>query len=102
MALQITSNTPILLDNGIAVSSLYGRVNPTLDLSGKIIFCQPLFFSSKQNFQDNKTPVEVNFNLNAFLDYDATTQGSNLLSLSNEWVKSQLESKGLSVTITDI
>ena len=100
MALEITGN--IELNNGINVNSLYGRVNPTLDLSGKIIFCQPLFFSSKQNFQNNKAPVEVNFNLNAFLDYNSTTQGSDILSLSNEWVKSQLESKGLNVTITDV
>ena len=100
MALQVTGN--IELDNGINVNSLYCRVNPSLDLSGTKIFCQPLFFVSKEKFQNNSTPVEKSFNLNAFLDYDMATQGTDILSLSNEWIKFQLESKGYTVSITDL
>jgi hypothetical protein len=100
MALQVTGN--IELDNGISINSLYCRINPSLDIFGTRIFCQPLFFISKEKFQNNSIPFEKTFNLNLFLDYDMATEGRDILLLSNEWIKFQLESKGYAVSITDL
>ena len=104
MALEITSNTPIVLDNGIAVSSLYCRTTAELGSRGDEILAAPTFWASKEaysNFQMQVTPLFAK-SLKIFAPYDRTTQGTDILRLSNEWMQIQVDSQGLSSTIIDL
>lgn len=100
MALQVTGN--IELNNGITLQSVYCRVNPTIDITGKYLFCSTSFFPSKENYLNNNIPIQLKEQIYPNANYNSETMGSDILTLSNEFVKLQLESKGLSVTIIDI
>lgn len=100
MALQVTGN--IQLDNGLVVNELYGRVNPNLNTDGESIYSSVLFFLSKDAYLNYRYPVNLMEHIKFHTPYNRTTDGNDLLLFSTEWIKFQLESKGYTVSITDL
>jgi len=102
MALNIQGN--IELDNGLTLSSVYGRTNAELTQDGSSVICFPKFWSSKEAYNQGLSSISPIFN-NSFtisVPYDRTTDGVDILLFSNEQIKSQLESKGFNATIIDL
>ena len=100
MALNIQGN--IELSNGIVLNSAYARVNPSLDTKGNRVFTSVEFWLSETDYNEGKWQLDYNaFTENRF-DYDRTTDGSDILLFANEQIKSQLEAKGFSVSITQL
>lgn len=100
MALQVTGN--IELNNGINLNSIYARITPSLNDEGNNIYCSTLFFTSKEAYKNYVLPINLNYELKLNTSYDRNVDTSDILLYSNEWIKFQLESKGLSVTIIDL
>ena len=100
MALQVSGN--IQLDNGLIVDNLYCRVNPNLDMDGKTIHSSVAFFASKEAYLNYIRPMSLMETIKTTTSYDRTTDGSDILQYANEWIKFQLESKGYTVSITDL
>lgn len=102
MALQVTGN--ITLDNGLVLNSLYCRTDVELSVDGNNIFAPASFWATKNDYLSNKTQVYPNFRteLELFAPYDRTTQGNDILRLSNEFMQIQIDAQGLSSTIIDL
>lgn len=99
MALEITGN--IELSSGIVVNSLYCRTQAWLSENGLDVGCSPYFYTSKAAYDNGAPSVDID-GIKILTPYDRTTDGSDILLFSNEYVKFQLEAKGYSVTITDL
>ena len=100
MALNIQGN--IELKSGVVINSAYARVNPRLTTEGDKVRTTTEYWISEQDYLDKKYPIDFPYIGASTLDYDRTTDGSDLLSFSNEAIKSQLEAQGFSVVITEL
>ena len=100
MALEITGT--IELQSGLVINSAYARVNPQLRTSGDKVDNALAFWVSETDYNEGKWPLEYNPNIQLRFDYNRTTDGTDLLSFSNEKIKTELEGKGFSVVITEL
>jgi hypothetical protein len=100
MALEISGN--IELDNGLSLSSMYGRVEPLLSTSGNIVFTNVNYWVSHNDYLQGKSQLSYYLLLKDNFNYDRTTDGSDLLAFSSEKIKEELEAKGFSVQITEL
>jgi len=101
MALEITGN--IELDNGISLSSVYGRTIFNLQDTGNIVKVDLNVWNSEADYTNGKFPFgDTIFRLKRTFNYDRTTDGSDLLDFSNQVIKTELEAQGYSVVITEL
>jgi len=100
MALNITGT--IELSSGVVLNSAYARVNPTLTTSGNEIRTIVSYWLDENAYTNGNYPLDYSVNIKYTFDYDRTTDGSDLLLVSNEKIKSELEDKGFSVVITQL
>lgn len=99
MALNVTGN--IVLSSGLQTNSLYCRTQASLSDDGTQVGCQPEFYVSKDAYTNGAS----NVNLDGFkliVDYNRTTDGTDILLYANEYVKFQLEAMGYTATIIDL
>jgi len=102
MALQITGT--IELDNGLSLSSCYGRTNAELTQDGSSVICFSKFWNSKEAYNQGLNRISPVFgnSLSISVPYNRTTDGVDVLLFSNEQIKTQLEGLGFSVEIIDL
>ena len=100
MALEITGN--IELDNGLSVNSLYARTDFTLFTPGDKLWINTYYYTSKELYLQKDVSVFPDFFIKTSYDYDRTIDGTDLLEVSNQKIKTELEALGLSVVITDL
>ena len=101
MALNITGT--IELDNGISLSSCYGRTIFNLLDTGNTVKIDLNVWNSETDYTNGKFPFgDTIFRLKRTFNYDRTTDGSDLLDFSNKVIKTELEAQGYSVVIIDL
>jgi len=100
MALEITGN--IELSSGVVLNSAYARVNPTLTTSGDEIRTSVLYWLDENAYTNGNYPLDYSIPLSFRYSYDRTTDGNDLLLVSNNKVKEELEEKGFSVQIIEL
>lgn len=100
MALAITGN--IDLDNGLSLSSCYGRTNYRVNDSSNEVIIITDYYVDESSYTTNKTPLNTKMNVDGRYPYDRTTDGVDVLDFTNQTIKSQLEAQGYSVVITEL
>ena len=101
MALEITGT--IELGNGLSVPSCYSRTTFQLKENGTQVMIFVDTWNSQTDYANGKYPFADNvFRLESMYSYDRTTDGTDLLSFSNQVIKTQLEAQGYSVVITEL
>jgi len=100
MALQITGN--IELDNGLSLSSCYGRTQYRVNDSSDEVVILTQYWVDEPSYTTGKSPLNVNINVDGRYSYDRTTDGADVLDFTNQKIKSELENLGFSVSITEL
>jgi len=100
MALEITGN--IELDNGLSLSSCYGRTQYRVNDSSNEVVILTQYWVDEPSYTTNKTPINLNINVDGRYTYDRATDGVDVLDFTNLKIKSELENLGFSVVITEL
>lgn len=100
MALNITGT--IELDNGLSLSSCYGRTNYRVNDSSNEVIIITNYWVDENAYTTNKSPLNTEINVDGRYSYDRTTDGIDVLDFTNQKIKEQLEAQGLSVVITEL
>jgi hypothetical protein len=100
MALEITGN--IELNSGVVLNSVYARVNPTLSTSGDEIRTSVSYWLDENTYNNGSYPLNFSVPLSFRYEYNRGLDGTDLLLVSNQKIKYELEMKGFSVVITNI
>ncbi len=100
MALEITGS--LELENGVVVNNSYARTTPRLNANGNTMFIMVDFYVSKNIYLAGKSPLSVVLPIPIPYDYDRDVDGNDVLLVSNQKIKAELEALGYSVVITDI
>ena len=100
MALEITGN--IELDNGLSLSSCYGRTNYRVNDSSSEILIIVEYWLNKDAYDTGKLSIPVNINTNPRFAYNRDVDGSDILNFTQIKIKEELEDLGFSVVITEL
>ena len=100
MALEITGN--IELDNGLTLSSCYGRTQYRVNDSSSQVIITTEYWVDEPSYITGKSPLSVKISVDGRYDYDRTTDGVDVLDFTNQKIKSELENLGFSVSITEL
>lgn len=101
MSLSITGTAPIVLQSGVAVSSVYCRTEANLLEDGIRVSAMPEYWASETAFKENKQRIYPSFPwFQTIYEYDRAVDGVDILDFANEKVKADLEAQGWTVTKT--
>ena len=102
MALQITGN--IQTDTGLSFSSLYGRTTYLVDDKSDKVKINVLYWQSEEDYTSGKFDLGglLDINIQKTFPYNRETDGSDVLSFTQNVIKEQLEGLGLSVVISEL
>lgn len=100
MALQVSGN--IELDNGLTLSSVYGRTDYRMNDSSDeaVIFVK--YWVDEPSYTSGKQPLPLTINTNVRFPYNRDVDGSDVLDFTNQKIKTELEALGYSVVITEL
>jgi len=100
MALEITGT--IELDNGLTLSSCYGRTQYRVNDSSNEVVILTQYWVDEPSYTTGKSPLSVKIGVGGRYDYDRATDGVDVLDFTNLKIKSELENLGFSVVITEL
>ena len=100
MALEITGNIPI--GSGLYIPSAYARTFYSVNDTSKTITIGVQFWGSKNAYDTNQGTIEAYIKFKTIYDYDRNTDGVDILDITQNTIKSELEDMGFSVVITDL
>lgn len=92
----------IELNNGITISSCYGRTSYRVDVDSSTIVVLVDYWNNKQSYLDNKSTIFTSLISGNRYSYNRDTDGTDILLFTQEIMKSELETLGYSVVISDI
>lgn len=97
MALQITGNVETNL--GITLQDAYSRITPILNTNGKTISVHIENYISKETYSQEKVLRDTNLPYFYEMQYNRVDDGVDVLLLSHNYVKEELELLGYIVEI---
>lgn len=100
MALEITGN--IQLDNGITLSSAYGRTDYRMNDKSDSMVISVRYWVDKTSYDDGLSDIITQINTKGRYPYNRDTDGADVLDYTNQVIKTELEAQGYSVVITEL
>ena len=100
MALEISGN--IQFDNGLTLSSIYGRTRYKVDDSSSNVLIMVDFWLNEDSYVNGLTNVTPSLNVNNRYNYNRNVDGVDVLLFTQNKIKTELESLGYSVEITGL
>ena len=100
MALIVNGN--IELSNGLSVNSCYARTNYRVNDSSSSVSIMVDYWVDKNAYETEKGGIKPTFNVSGRYSYNRTTDGSDVLDFTNQKIKTELESLGFSVVISEL
>jgi hypothetical protein len=100
MALEITGT--IELDNGLSLSSIYGRTRYNVNDSSNKILIVVDYWIDEASYTSRKLGIIPSFNVDKQYAYNRAVDGVDVLDFTNQTIKAELEALGYSVVITEL
>lgn len=100
MALEITGN--IELEGGLTTSTGYARLTADVNDKGNVMRTVTKIWTNKTNYDNNVSSVILKEPIKVVFDYNRQTDGDDLLLVAHNNIKTELESYGYSVVITEL
>ncbi len=100
MALEITGT--IELEGGLTTSTGYARLTADVNDKGNVMRTVTKIWTNKTNYDNNVSSVILKEPIKVVFDYNRQTDGDDLLLVAHNNIKTELESYGYSVVITEL
>jgi hypothetical protein len=100
MALEITGT--IELEGGLTTSTGYARLTADVNDKGNVMRTVTKIWTNKTNYDNGVSSVILKEPIKVVFDYNRQTDGDDLLLVAHNNIKTELESYGYSVVITDL
>ena len=100
MALQISGN--IEISGGVTIPSAYARLTADVNGEGNRLRTIVNYYVSKDTYTNNDGEIYLMNSVLPVYDYNRQTDGTDLLDVAHNKVKTELESYGYSVVITEL
>jgi len=100
MALEITGT--IELEGWLTTSTGYARLTADVNDKGNVMRTVTKIWTNKTNYDNNVSSVILKEPIKVVFDYNRQTDGDDLLLVAHNNIKTELESYGYSVVITEL
>ena len=100
MALEITGN--IDLYNGVTLSSVYGRTTYKVNDSSSSVSIRVQYWKDELSYENNLGILTTNLITTKLSSYNRDVDGSDVLSFTQQVIKTELEGLGYSVVISEL